>query len=462
MAAGKNEINMTYGNMVTKIIRFSVPLIFSGIIQLLFHTADTVVVGRFAGEVSLAAVGACGSLINLIVGLFTGLSLGATIVISNYFGEKNQDGMQKATHTAVAMSFLSGVFLAILGNIIATPVLRLMGSPEDVIDLAALYMRVYFAGMPFNMAYNFTSGIMRSYGDTKRPLYYLFTAGIINVALNLVFVIYFKMNVAGVALATIISQAVSSVLALRALATIDNGCRLSFKKLYVHKKELLMMVCAGIPAGIQSCMFSLSNTIIQSALFSLGTIALAGASASSSITAFVFAVINAVSATVVTATAQNYGAKDFKRILQCWRICQVYSFVSLAFMGIIIYVFARPLLLIFTNSEDVIFYGLQHMHLYAPLFILYGMMDMSVACLRGMGCTTVPMIVSIFGICGLRIMWVYTIFAAYPTFVCLYLGAPVTWLIVGIIQTVLFFAIKKKKEKQYTENIISISGQNVG
>ena len=395
MSKNKHEIDMTHGNMTSKIIRFSVPLIFSGIIQRLFHVADTVVVGRFAGEASLAAVGSCGSLINLIVGLFTGLSLGATIVVSNYFGEKNRDGMEKATHTAVTMSFLSGVLLAIIGNIIAGPVLRLMGAPDDVIGLATLYIKIYFLGMPFDMAYNFASGIMRSYGDTKRPLYYLFTAGIINVILNLIFVIALKMDVAGVALATIISQAVSAALVLRALAKIDNGCHLDFKKLSIHKKELSMMVRAGIPAGLQSCMFSLSNTIVQSALNSLGTIAVAGYSAASSVTSFVFAVSNALASTAVTVSAQNYGYKDFKRILKGWRVCQVYSFVLLAFMGVVLYVFARPLLLLFTNNEDVMSYGFLLIYLYAPLFVLSGAMEMSVACLRGMGCTTLPMIVSV-------------------------------------------------------------------
>ena len=354
MATDKHEINMTYGNLTAKIIRFAIPLVFSGILQLLFHTADTVVVGRFAGEASLAAVGACGPIINLIVNVFMGFSAGATIVVSRYYGENSYDGMQKATHTAITMSLLIGLFLAVVGNLLTEFMLRLVGVPQEVTELATAYLRIYFTGIPFIMLYNFASGIMRSYGDTKRPLYYLIVAGFINVVLNLVFVIKFKMAASGVALATIISQAVSAYLTLRALAKLDNGCHLDIKKLRIHKQQFDMIIRAGIPAGLQSSMFGISNLLISSSVNSFGTIAVAGNAAASSIEGFVLMPENAMTQAAVTAVAQNSGAKNFKRIFKSWQICTVCVVVAMALLGCGALVFDRPLLSFFSDNEEVI------------------------------------------------------------------------------------------------------------
>ncbi|MBE7026539.1 MAG: MATE family efflux transporter [Ruminococcaceae bacterium] len=453
MASSKHEINMTQGNMVPKIIRFAIPLVFSGILQLLFHTADTVVVGRFAGEASLAAVGACGPVINLIVNAFIGFSTGATIVVSRYFGENSYEGMQKATHSAITMSVIIGAFIAILGNLVVDFMIKFVGMPEDVIPLGRVYLRIYFSGAPFIMLYNFASGIMRSYGDTKRPLYYLIVAGVINVVLNLVFVIEFKMNVAGVALATIISQAVSAYLTLRTLTKVENGCNLDLKKLCIHKKQFVMIVRAGIPAGLQSCMFNISNLLISSSVNSFGTIAVAGNAAASSVEGFILVAETAMTQAAVTATAQNYGAKKFKRAFKAWQICTVCVIVAMLLLSVVALAFAKPILSAFSDNEAVLEIGVRRLFYIVPLYMMCGVMDIAVSSLRGIGYYIAPMMVSVFGICVFRVLWIYTVFAYYRTLPCLYISYPVSWMLTGAVQIVLFMICLKKQEKQYNESL---------
>ena len=452
MAKNKHEIDMTQGNMLGKIIRFSVPLIFSGALQLLFHTADTVVVGRFASEDALAAVGACGSITTLLVNIFMGFSAGATILISRYFGEKNFDGMQKATHTAITMSIIIGVILAIFGNLLSDFMLRLVGVPADIIGLASVYIKIYFAGTPFIMLYNFAAGIMRSYGDTKSPLYYLIIAGIINVILNLIFVIYFHMSAAGVSLATIISQAVSALLILRTLTKVDNGCRLSFKDLRIHKQQFVMIVSAGLPSGLQSAMFNISNLLIASSINSFGTIAVASTAAASSVEGFVLVAENALTQAAVTATAQNYGAKNFKRIFKAWRTCTVCVVAIMFSVSMVGVIFAPQFISIFSASEEIIAEGAIRLRCIVPLYALCGVMDVAVGCLRGMGYYIMPMIVSVFGICVFRVAWIYTIFAVYRSLPCLYISYPASWALTGMVQVTLFMVCLKKQRKLYNQS----------
>jgi len=453
MAKSKNEINMTLGAMLPKIIRFAIPLIFSSILQILFHTADVIVAGRFAGETSLAAVGACSSIINLIVTLFIGLSLGATIVVSKYYGEKDYAGMQKATHTAILMSIICGLFLTVLGNVVAKPVLHMLGVPDDVIGLATSYMKIYFLGAPFNILYNFASGIMRSYGDTKSPLRFITVAGIVNVILNLVFVIYFKMAASGVALATVISHALSAIFATKALMHINNGCHLDLKQLRIHKQQLFMIIKAGVPAGLQSILFSISNVLVSSSVNSFGTMVVAGNSAAMSIGNFVYTSMHATSQSAVTVASQNYGAKEFKRILKGWGICAICVSVVGILTSAAAVIFADTLLSIYSTNPQVIECGKIRINYLVATYTLCGFMEVSVACLRGIGHAVLPMVVSIFGVCVFRVFWIYTIFAAYRSLPCLYISYPISWVLTGVVQTVLFFMCLRKKEMLYNKSL---------
>lgn len=448
MASSKHEIDLTKGKMFLKIIKFVIPLIFSGILQNLFNTADTVVVGRFAGDNSLAAVGSTSSLTHLIINLFIGLSLGATIVVSRHFGAKNEKRMHNASHTAIAISLISGVFLAIAGFFISEPLLKLMGSPKEVLSLSVLYMKVYFAGMPFVMLYNFASGIMRSYGDTKRPLYYLTLAGVINVALNLIFVIVFHLNVLGVALATVISQVVSALLTLYSLTRVQNGCRIDFRKIKIHKQELIMIVKAGIPAGIQSCLFSISNVLIQSSVNSFGKNAIAAQSAAASVENFVYVAMNAFGNACVTACSQNIGAKKPGRIFKSWTICLSSVIAVWIVMGAAVLGFSHQLLSLFTKSEPVIELGTMRLGIIVSSYFIAGIMEVSVGALRGMGYSFVPMLISLFGVCAFRIAWIMTVFSHYRSLQCLYFSYPTSWAITALIQTILFVILVNKMKKK--------------
>ncbi len=448
MNTKKYEIDTTQGKMFGKIIAFSIPLMLTGILQVLFNAADTIVVGRYAGDNSLAAVGSTSSLTNLIINLFIGMSQGTTILVSRYFGARNKEGMQRTVHTAILLSILSGIFLAIFGVAFARPLLSLMGSPSDVIDLATLYLRIYFAGMPVSMLYNFSSGIMRAYGDTKRPLCFLTIAGIVNVILNLIFVIIFKMDVAGVAIATVISQAISAFLNMRCLLKIDNDCRVSLRKLKIHKKELFNIARLGIPAGIQGSMFSITNVLIQSAVNSFGSTVMAAHSAAASIEGIIYTAMNAFGNTTVTVCSQNFGARKKKRILRGWAICIFCVTVVGLGLGMLSVVFAEPLMSIYTSGEETIRTGAMRIGIEMPFYFLCGIMEVSVGALRGIGFSLLPMFVSMFGACIFRITWQYTIFAYIHTLPCLYASYPASWLLTGAIQTILFITFYKKLKLQ--------------
>lgn len=444
------EMNMCEGPLVGKMLIFTIPLMFSGILQLLFNAADTIVVGRYAGNEALAAVGSTSSLINLLVNLFMGLSVGANILVSRYYGAGKEADIQDTVHTSLTFAVIAGVILAVIGNVFAKPLLHLMGSPEDVIDLAAIYVKIYFAGMPVIMLYNYGASILRAIGDTKRPLYYLLTAGVVNVVLNLVFVIAFDMSVAGVALATVISQCISVGLLLRCMYKMEGCCRLNPKKLGIHKEKLGLLLRHGLPAGLQGSVFSFSNVLIQSSINSFGSIAMAGASAAANLEGFVYTAMNSFQQTALCFTSQNLGGGKYDRIGKVLRN----SLLMITAVGILMgggsYFLGKYLLRIYSPDAEVIAFGLMRMRWIALPYFLCGIMDTLVGMLRGLGYAIVPMFVSILGACGFRILWIMTVFAEYHSLDVLYSSYPISWILTGGTHLICYLVIWHKMKKRLT------------
>ena len=435
---------MCNGPLLGKILIFYVPLMLSGILQLLFNAADIVVVGRFAGNESLAAVGATGSLTNLIVNLFIGLSVGANVLVAHFYGAGQKEELKNMVQTAIATAAVSGVILIFVGFFVSRPALVLMGTPDDVISHSVLYMRIYFAGMPFMMVYNFGSAVLRAVGDTRRPLYYLLAAGIVNVILNLIFVIVFHMGVAGVATATVISQAISAALVVRCLALSDSDYRLVLKGMKIDPGKLVKMVQIGTPAGLQGALFSISNVLIQSSVNSFGSIAMAGNTAASNIEGFVYTAMNAFHQAAVSFCGQNYGAMKFKRVGKVTAICLGLVTVVGFLMGSGAYLASGLLLRIYSPDAEVIRYGTLRMAYICILYFLCGAMDVMVGSLRGMGYSIMPMLVSLTGACLFRVVWIYTAFRRIPTLECLYVSYPISWGLTFLVHLLCFAVVYRK------------------
>lgn len=445
-------MNMCEGPLAGKMLVFTIPLMFSGILQLLFNAADTIVVGRYAGSQALAAVGSTTSLINLLVNMFMGLSVGANILISRYYGAKREEDIRETVHTSITVAALAGVVLAVLGNVFAKPLLVLMGSPEDVIDLAAIYVKIYFAGMPVILVYNYGAAILRAIGDTKRPLYYLTTAGVVNVILNLIFVIGFHLSVAGVAMATVISQCVSAALLLRCMCKMEGSCRLELKKLGINKEKAWLLLRHGVPAGLQGSVFSFSNVLIQSSINSFGSIAMAGSSAAANIEGFVYTSMNSFQQTALCFTSQNLGGGKYERIIKVLRN----SVLMVAFVGIVMggggYLLGDKLLRIYSSDAEVIAYGLTRMRWICLPYFLCGIMDALVGMLRGLGYAVVPMAVSIIGACGFRIVWIATVFAQFHSLDVLFSSYMISWILTGGTHLICFAVVWRKTKKKLINN----------
>lgn len=441
------EIDMCNGPVLKKILMFSIPLMLSGILQLLFNAADIVVVGRFAGNQSLAAVGSTTALINLLINIFIGISVGVNVVVAKYYGAKLHEDVSETVHTAMAVSLISGLFLVIVGLFTSRFWLELMGTPQDVIDKAVLYMQIYFAGMPVIMAYNFGSAILRAIGDTKRPLYFLSLSGIVNVVLNLIFVIVFHMDVAGVALATVIAQCISTFLVIRCLMKMDGPLKLYLKKLKIDKRKLMVIMKIGIPAGMQGAVFSISNVLIQSSVNSFGSIAMAGNTASANIEGFVYSAMNAIYQTNLSFTSQNVGAKKYDRVNKILITCLGTVTVVGVVLGFTAFVGGRRLIGIYSSDPEVISFGMLRMSIICTMYFMCGWMDTLVGSLRGLGYSVLPMIVSLTGACGLRVVWIFTIFAHYNTLTSLYLSYPVSWLLTASAHLICYRLIYKKIKK---------------
>ena len=442
------EIDMCNGPLLSKILLFSVPLMMSGILQLLFNAADIIVVGRFAGSSALAAVGSTSSLINLLINVFVGLSVGVNVLVAKYYGGQREKDMSETVHTAVLTSLLSGLFLVILGGIAARPLLHLMGTPDDVLDQAVLYMRIYFLGMPVLMVYNFGAAILRAIGDTRRPLYFLFMAGVVNVALNLFFVIGLGMGVDGVGWATVISEHVSALLVLKSLMEAPGALKLNLKELRIHPKKLKRIVKIGLPAGMRGAIFSISNVLIQSSVNSFGSIAMAGNTASANIEGFVYTAMNAVYQTNLSFTSQNLGGRKYSRINRIMYICLAVVTVVGITLGITAVLAGDLLLGIYSSDAQVLRYGMLRLEIICGTYFLCGIMDCMVGSLRGLGYSVIPMFVSLTGACGFRVLWVFTVFAAYRSLDVLYLSYPVSWAITAIAHMITFRKIRRKIPRQ--------------
>ena len=417
------EIDMCNGPLFGKILIFAVPLMLSGMLQLFFNAADIIVVGQFVGHTALAAVGSTGSLINLLVNVFVGLSVGTNVLVARYYGARDAKHLHETVHTSVLTSVLSGTALIVIGLILAEPLLTLMGTPDDVLDQAALYMRIYFVGMPASMLYNFGAAILRAVGDTKRPLYFLFISGIVNVILNLVLVLVFHLGVAGVAIATVTSQVISAVLVALCLIKTDAPYRLELKKLRIHKSKLLEIIKIGLPAGMQGAVFSISNVLIQSSINSFGSTVMAGSTAASNIENFVYTAMNALYQTALSFTGQNVGGGAY--------LC------------------GSTLLSIYTSDPQVIQYGLERMMFVCLPYFLCGIMDTLVGSLRGMGYSIMPMIVSLTGACALRIVWIMTIFQMNPTLSTLFLSYPVSWFVTALAHFICYLIVHHRFMKKH-------------
>ncbi len=448
--------NMTEGPLLGKIIRFSVPLMLSGMLQLLYNAADVIVVGRFAGPAALAAVGSTGSLINLLVNLFMGVSVGCNVLVARYYGAGDHKSVSETVHCALGSSLIIGVLAGIVGLVFSTPLLRLMGSPEDVLPLASLYLRIYFCGMPFNIAYNFGAAVLRAVGDTRRPLYILSLSGLVNVLLNLVLVIVFHMDTAGVAIATVASQVISSILVVRALTLREDCCHLNTKEIRIYKDKLVNMIKIGLPAGIQGSLFSVSNVIIQSSVNSFGSVVIAGNAAAANIEGFVYTAMNAVYQASITFISQNLGARKPKRILRVMGICiLVVSVVGLV-LGNLAFLAGEQLLGIYVSPDEadraqIITVGLTRMTYLAAPYFFCGLMEIGCGGMRGLGWSWVPTSVSLLGACGIRIVWIFTVFASVGTLESLYISYPISWAVTFATHMVCFFFAFRKTRRQIGE-----------
>ena len=445
------RMDMTEGPLTTKIIKFTIPVMLTGILQLLFNTADVIVVGRFTGKTALAAVGSTGSLINLLVSLFMGLSIGTNVLVARYQGAKDDKAVSETVHTSIALGIVGGLILLIIGVVATRPLLEMMATPEDVIDQSTLYMRILFFGMPLNLILNFGAAILRAIGDTKRPLYYLTIAGVINLFLNIFLVTVFSLGVAGVAIATVISEGVSCGLILLCLKHETGAIRLYFNRIKINPSKCVDIMKIGLPAGLQGCIFSISNVLIQSSVNSFGSTVMAGNTAASNIEGFVYVSMNSLHQTCISFTSQNFGAGKFKRIKKVLINCLVIVAITGLVLGNSAYFFGKYLLSAYNNEAEVISYGLIRLSIISTMYFLCGLMDVMVGAMRGIGYSILPMIVSLVGACGLRIVWIYTVFAKFRTLDILFISYPVTWTITFLSHLVCYYIVTRKYKDKFRE-----------
>ena len=434
---------MCNGSILDKLISFSIPLMLSGILQLLFNAVDIIVVGRFTGSEALAAVGSTTALINVFVNFFIGISLGSNVLAARFFAAGKDKEMSETVHTAITLALISGVGMGIIGVLAAKGALMLMDTPDNVLNLSTLYMRIYFVGMPFFMLYNYGAAILRAVGDTKRPLLFLIISGSVNVVLNLIFVIRFHMGVAGVAIATVISQAISCVLVLRCLYRTESSYQLRFSRLGMKAKYVKQIFQVGVPAGIQSTIINFSNVLLQSSVNSFGSIAMAGYTAANNIFGFLYTSVNSVTQACMSFTSQNYGAGKTKRMDRVLIDCLILSCAFSLTMGCCAWFFGPQLLQIYTESSAVISCGVEILSFTTVTYFLCGIMDLIPGALRGMGRSAVPMILSIIGTVGTRIVWIFWIFPYHRSLDILFLSYPVSWILTILMQVICFFIVRK-------------------
>ncbi len=449
----RSNQNMLQGKLLPSIISYTIPIILTSVLQLLFNAADLVIVGQYRGSLSVAAVSATSALINLIVNLFIGLSIGAGVTVAHGIGSREDQVVHRTVHTAMPLALVSGVFLTVIGVLFSEKFLIWMGTPINVLPLSKIYMQIYFGGITFTMVYNYCAAILRAAGDTKSPLIYLSVAGVVNVVLNIVFVTVLHMNVEGVALATIISQAISAILVVIALMRRKDACKLILRKMRFYPKQLWKMVRIGLPAGIQGSLFSISNVLIQSSINSFGDVIMSGNGASASIEGFIYVTFNAFQQTALNFIGQNVGAGQYKRVKKIYSLSLICATVLTVILGVGAYLCGSTLLSIYIkDSAAAVEYGLIRLAIVALPYFLCAMMDVTTGALRGIGASVTPMLISILGVCGIRILWIYTIFQipAYHSIESLYISYPISWLITFIAELFAFLFIYKKRCRALT------------
>ena len=447
MKSNKYEIDMCNGSLMDKLISFAFPLMISGMLQLMFNAVDIIVVGRFTGSQALAAVGSTTALISTFTNLFIGVSLGANVLAARFFATGKAREMADTVHTAIMLAIISGVAMSIIGILCARESLALIATPDDIIGQAALYLRIYFSGMPFFMVYNYGAAILRAVGDTKRPLMYLIVAGSTNAVLDLILVIIFKMGVAGVAIGTITSQFISCILVIRCLCKTDAIYKLHLSKLGIKKYYLVQILKVGLPAGIQSTVINFSNVLLQSSVNSFGEIAMAGYTAANNILGFLYVSVNSVSQACMSFTSQNYGVRKFKRMDKVIIDCAILSIIVSGVIGVGSYFLGHQILGIYTNQEEVIQCGMEILSISTIPYFLCGIMDMLPGSMRGVGYSAVPMILSIIGTVGTRLVWIYGVFPHHRTLYTLFMSYPVSWGLTIIMQAICLVFVRKKIRK---------------
>ncbi|RGF74653.1 MATE family efflux transporter [Ruminococcus sp. AF31-8BH] len=444
---------MCNGTIMDKLISFALSLMVSGILQLMFNAVDIIVVGRFSGSQALAAVGSTTALINVFTNLFIGVSLGANVLAARFYAAGKDKEMSETVHTAITLALVSGVVMAVIGLVFSRWALEIMGTPADVIDQSSLYMRIYFLGMPFFMVYNYGAAILRAVGDTKRPLMFLIVAGVINAVLNMFLVIAFHMGVAGVAIATVISQMISCLLVLRCLYKTDSSYQLRFSRLCMKKFYLVQIFQVGIPAGIQSTVINFSNALLQSSVNSFGSTAMAGYTAANNVLGFLYASVNAVTQACMSFTSQNYGVGKYKRMDRVLLDCGILSFVIAFVLGCGSYIFGGEILKIYTEDPEVIRCGVEILSITTVPYFLCGIMDLFPGALRGMGHSGVPMILSIIGTVGTRIVWIFWIFPQNRSLYTLFISYPASWAITIVMQVICFIFVRRTVHGQLKRNV---------
>lgn len=450
MEKNKFEIDMCNGPIMSKLISFSVPLILSGMLQLMFNAVDIIVVGQFSGSTSLAAVGSTTALINVFVNLFMGISLGANVVSARCYAMGRREEMSKTVHTAITIALVSGIIMAIIGVIFAKGALLLMGTPENVINLSTLYMRIYFLGMPFFMLYNYGAAILRAVGDTKRPLIFLVISGCINAGINMLLVIVFDMGVAGVAIGTVISQFVSCALVINCLYRTKSSYQLRFSKLKIEKDYMIQIFQVGVPAGIQSTVINFSNALLQSSVNSFGSVAMAGYTAANNVLGFLYVSVNSITQACMSFTSQNYAVGKHKRMDRVLIDCIVLSISVALILGGGAYLFGTYILNIYTSDADVIKCGLEILSITTVPYFFCGIMDLFPGALRGMGYSTIPMILSIIGTVGIRILWIFVFFPMHRSLYFLFISYPGSWIATIVMQVICYMLVRKKIASQGT------------
>lgn len=454
MKKNKYEIDMCNGSIMDKLISFSLPLMLSGILQLMFNAVDIVVVGRFSGSQALAAVGSTTALINIFTNLFIGISLGANVLAARFYASGREKEMSETVHTAITLALISGIIMAGVGLLLAKLALELMGTPSDVIELSTLYMRIYFCGMPFFMLYNYGAAILRAVGDTKRPLIFLIISGVANAGLNMILVIIFHMGVAGVGIGTVISQLISCILVLRCLYKSEGCYQLRFSKLRIQKVYLRQIFQVGIPAGIQSTVINFSNALLQSSVNSFGSTAMAGYTAANNILGFLYASVNAVTQACMSFTSQNYGVGKYKRMDRVLINCLILSVVISGVLGCGSYAFGTEILKVYTEDPKVIQCGLEILSMTTVTYFLCGIMDLFPGALRGMGRSGVPMILSIIGTVGTRIVWIFMLFPQHRSLKFLFISYPASWLFTIVMQVICFYFVRKQVHAKGRERMM--------